>query len=697
METITSKTLTGKTVSILERLPHFYHAEVAGGVLAAWVDIFGRRLERAEIDLYRVLRAHHVETADNEGAQGYIAPPEKRGDLDKIFALYLEALGGTALLVKVNPRFTVRSLDARRLSAALTEDATPLNAYVGKKLRLSTWKLLLRYSANRALFKANEIRPSFALSLLLEKEGPAAFIRGRLAPATRKLLSAYTGASSLDPALQAALSSDLNERILRDPQLYLRNEAFFSALPLTVTTLKLLRSVYRETLAERYSAEKNPTLRQQLLGMLEDVEPAPIPVGDDQIRLNRMLLEAASEKSKKSDQPWNFPIRNIPALEDVRSALVDEFNRLLDDPELYSEERFPDLVEDYPNLKKRYAKEPVWLNRTLLENAYPYELEKSYVPYRERLRGLIRVLRRGASSRQGIIDIVAANLGIVGDDPQTRSAKAQILVEEYDPERTHFFDGVTSLFQEFEVNNTNPGEETPEIWVRMLESPTKEICNLRFIDLASRRQIRVATRLQQGDTLVFKGAAVSLNGVACPDTPIGGIPVIPPGISRWRFEADLVSEDGTARPAGRFGQTNFDDSVWVSGDPVVQVEVLSYSYTPGAFTVLIPWHIPGFTDKFAETAEHPRHQILSLVNRVKAAGVQAQVAYHQLFSEDHAQTYRLGLALQGELLSDIQEMSDRMTASNTQNTREDQDIGDSLSLAGRFDLTSFDSLNKFSA
>jgi hypothetical protein len=49
------------------------------------------------------------------------------------------------------------------------------------------------------------------------------------------------------------------------------------------------------------------------------------------------------------------------------------------------------------------------------------------------------------------------------------------------------------------------------------------------------------------------------------------------------------------------------------------------------------------------------------------------------------------------LLSDIQEMSDRMTASNTQNTREDQDIGDSLSLTGRFDLTSFDSLNKFSA
>ena len=36
--------LTGKTHGILERLPHFFHAQEAGELLVQFVDLFGRSL-----------------------------------------------------------------------------------------------------------------------------------------------------------------------------------------------------------------------------------------------------------------------------------------------------------------------------------------------------------------------------------------------------------------------------------------------------------------------------------------------------------------------------------------------------------------------------------------------------------------------------------------------------------------------------
>lgn len=700
MEPMTGQMITGKTVGILGRLPHFCHVEQAGGLLAAVVDIFGRRLERAEADLYRVLRAHQVETADNEGFQGYTAPPAKRGDLDKIFALYLEALGGTDLLVKVNPYFTVRSLDVRRLARLLVEENNPFIAYFRRQCRPETWDLLLRYDAKRMQFDAGDIQPGFALALLLGRTGIARHVRAKLAPATQLLLSAYDGGDSLNPRLQAALAADLNERLLPDPSLFRNNLDEFSHLPLPPPAMALSNSLYLDYLREHYRAGKNP-----LLASLQQVEPAAVPAGDDQIRLNRLLLEAAFPCS--AQQPWGFRPRGVPMLDEVREALTGrhadpeqggEFNRLLTDPALYTEERFPELVEDYPYLQKRYRNEPVWLNRMLLEAAFPTEIERSYAPYRERLLGLIAVLRRGASTLQGIIDIVAANLGIVGDDPQARAAKALIQVAEFDPDRTHFFEGPLSLYQEFEVNNSNPDEEKPEIWLKMLDDgETKTLCNVRFEDRATRQHILVATRIQPGDTLTIGNRSVLLNGVTPQAQPEGEVPTLKSGTTRWRFVADLVAvEDNRDQPAGRFDQDSFGESVWVNSEPVVNVQVLSYRYTPGTFTVVIPWHIPGFTDKFAETEQHPRHQILALVNRVKAAGIQASVAYQQVFREDHDPSGGLGLALSGALLADDYDTQDKLMASNTQQTREDQDIVDTFSLSGRFDLTGWDTLNSFS-
>ena len=118
------------------------------------------------------------------------------------------------------------------------------------------------------------------------------------------------------------------------------------------------------------------------------------------------------------------------------------------------------------------------------------------------------------------------------------------------------------------------------------------------------------------------------------------------------------------------------------------------------FTVVIPWHIAGYTDKFEETADHPRNQILDLVNRVRAAGVRAYVAYKQSFAEDHTHTAGLGLKVSGEnvpgyLLAHTLDLSDNLRASNIDRSQENHDISDSLALNGRFDVTYFDSLNTF--
>jgi hypothetical protein len=132
----------------------------------------------------------------------------------------------------------------------------------------------------------------------------------------------------------------------------------------------------------------------------------------------------------------------------------------------------------------------------------------------------------------------------------------------------------------------------------------------------------------------------------------------------------------------------------VTDAPVVTIEVNSYHYTYGAFTVKIPWHIKGFTDKFAETADHPRHQILALVNRVKAAGVRALIAYKQTFKEEQEQSVTLK-RLELQSFKQSHDITDHFEIDSRQSNREIHEIADKLILSGRFDYTYFDSLNKF--
>lgn len=732
---------------MLKRLPHFYDPPDAGELLLGIVGIFGRRLETTEQDLYRVLRAHHVETADNEGSRGFTATPGKRGDLDKIFALYLEALGGTSQLVQINPRFTVLSINARRLARIMVDQQTPLTAYFrqshAKKLHQAYlrgsqpaleivhgnlaagmpvvtisgedgWKvlkdeignLLERYRVEHAYFQAQEIQPGFVLELLLGRSPVSRFINDHLSPQTRKLLFTFDGGRKLDPALPEALTTDLNDRILRNPSFFRQTYRYFSSQPLPAAAWELAVGIYKDFLREISAAESPPQRRQERLEALERVQSVdvPSPAGDDRMRLNRLLLETAFPHNERQ-RPWGFQPRRIPSLKAVATVLVDGLNRMLEKEDLYRKDRFPEMAETYPSLEKRLEGNPLLLNRLLLESAFPDEIEKSYVPYRERLRGLIRVLRRGASTRRGIVDIVAANLGIVGSEPRSLAARAQIQIEEFLPRQTSFFTGRLSFYQEFQVTNPNPGREFPEIRLIMLECPVRKLANIRIVDVKSGKMVRFPGRMETGDRLVFKGSSLLLNGIVPAEGVVGEVPVVQPATTiQWRFEADVAAEDFRNRPVGRFDATNFMEApsserhagaVFIFDQPAVALEVVSYVRTPGVFTVTIPWHIPGFTDKFAETPDHPRHQILSLLNPVKAAGVQALVAYQQVFSEIHDHSVDLRHKLAGIALRQAHDMEDDFEIDSRQTAGETHDVGDGLVLSGCFDYTRYDSGNTF--
>ncbi|HWK88981.1 MAG TPA: hypothetical protein VNP72_03275, partial [Longimicrobium sp.] len=443
-------------------------------------------------------------------------------------------------------------------------------------------------------------------------------------------------------------------------------------------------------------------------------EPAPVPAGDDLRRLNRMLLETAWAWDARA-RPWGLRSRRIPLLalprgapapaageppRSVREALVAELNRLLEDPGLAAPERFPELAEELPALQRRFRGQLAWLNRVLLESAFPRAIERSYKPYRERLLGLIQVLRRGAATPAGILDIVAANLGIVGDGPEVEAARGLIEVQEFDPRQKAFYEGQVGFWEVFSITSDNPGASAPRVQVTVLDRDGIDLANLRLRDDRTDHAVLYPGRLHAGDKLLLEGGTVLLNGVAPPAALLGTVPELPRGTSRWKLDADVVvfgEEAGDERgvPVGRFDMpvgATFDGAALAPEGPIARVEVFSYRHTPGVFKVVIPWNIPGFTDKF-DAEDHPRQQILPLVNRVKAAGVQALVAYREVFTETHDVDEGLRLAVAGRLLAETHETADAYRMESRQNAAEDQDQQDALVVNGVFDYTTFDSLN----
>ncbi len=334
--------------------------------------------------------------------------------------------------------------------------------------------------------------------------------------------------------------------------------------------------------------------------------------------------------------------------------------------------------------------------------------------YRARIKGLIQVLMRGASTVDGIISIVASNLGIIENPNATDAEKLKVQVARSLIRIVEFLPGNAALttwdlplFQDFQVNNPNPTPSAPQI--RMTIRSPLPLTNVTVVRTTGGSvSAGYAGTVSQGDLLSFfaDGTAL-LNGVTIP--VVGAIPVAPVGTSTWRVEALMQSTPppNTPFPVGRFDVSAFDTllpaqpdpQLFVFDGPAVTADVSLSKLTPGFFTVFVPWDIPGFTERFDQLPDNPRNQIGYIVNKVKAAGVGAAIVFEKQFAEAHEMADQISGAGVREPFTDEQQLGElSFNIGSVQFPEQggiDQQLSDNLVLSGAFDLTRFDTLNTF--
>jgi hypothetical protein len=334
--------------------------------------------------------------------------------------------------------------------------------------------------------------------------------------------------------------------------------------------------------------------------------------------------------------------------------------------------------------------------------------------YRGRIKGLIKVLMRGASTLEGIKAIVAANLGIVEDEgdseeerKQVRDALEKIRIVEFSPDASAGTNYNLALYELFTVNNLNPIPITPKFRVTLPSKLPLPLADLRLVNTSSGESVTYAGELGQGDVLeLFADGTALLNGVAVEVS--GPMPFAAPGSTKWQVEA-LAQVGAQRHPIGRFDVSAFDTplpqhanpSVWAFSKPALDVNLSLTKLKPGFFTVYIPWDIPGFTDRFEELADHPRTQIGYIVNKVKAAGVGAAVVYEKTFVETHELGDLLSAAGMRRPFLEDQELEEANFDIGSVHVPYpgglDQGLEDRFLACGVFDFTTFDSLNTFAA
>ena len=840
----------GQTTAILNRFPNFFDAANTESLFYQFVDVFSEILEAAETDLLRVMRAHHVDTADNYGSQGLDA--RQKGDLDRIFALYLEKLGGTSQLTQIN--HDLKATDIKNISA-FVKQLIQANDSVSKYIRSNKEvnKIIKSYDVNNIQFKAEDFlkADSLVIKLIICKDAVTLYLQKQFSDETKQRLNTYNGAKNIPQELTDYLTQQFN-KIMENCQLYkkfqersvqvdlakqldnLLNEYSENQLKNEIITnlaqilrrrlsLNLQNPLYRQTnqqltpefwravFQELKEELKKVSFCQQLLTLIKELENN-YPATNTQISAEFVaLLKQASEalrellgvesidklqKAILSEQakslltgakindnikrgnrllletvyPDEIRKSQIPEETLVTEALVSLLNeKILPDSNFYPDNKdyFDRLMLDLEAQKliqKQQKRENFTenqlkcLNRLLLESAYPLYLHKNHDPYRERLKALINVMRKGAATKEGIRDIVAANLGIFNDNAEAVEAKKKIIIEEYAPEAQKFpFTWVYPNKEEknnaltkppWKIRNPNPIETTPDcIQVRILDIRSKNetdktnyLIKPRLINSQTKQVIEIINdekneiRLKKDDVLEFDSdGTIKVNGTVRTGVKCKLVPLVL-GESQWYFDADIQEpaakfDNGVfdlskfdnnentqssiqqkiniEETVAKFDSGIFDSSTFSSSKDTqnsikqqavtveVQVEWCITKQTPGIFHAIVPWHIKGFTDKFAEAEDHPRSQIAAIVNRVKAAGVKAVISYQQEFTEIHEIGDRL--ILQGERIWNEQQpqQHSNLKFSSEQSLTEVQEMSDSITFSGVFDFTEFDSDNLF--
>jgi len=498
-------------------------------------------------------------------------------------------------------------------------------------------------------------------------------------------------------------------------------------------------------------------------------------VGDDLIRLNRILLESV--------YPEEIPSSKTPTAIEVAQQLAKAFNqKILTDDKFYENNKksftFKSLSLELQSLIQSKSQSKL-LNRLLLETAYPTYLEKSITIYRKRLERLVDVLKSGASTQEGIIKIVAANLGMSTDDNEeikpwesylfdipitlesslskltvpaelqqvfrekglilafgttivlkksqqcwllTDASQGQVYrilkkngtlqvyhqlirVIEFFPELVFHKYTIHPHIDKFNVQNPNAVPAIPAIQIKILDNrknpqgSLSPLTNIVLKNLTNNQSIKYEASLNINQILLLlpDGSAM-VNGVTIPKPPlVGTMPSLPLGQSEWLIEADI------GNPQVTFDSTLFDFSLFESNatNPITSEEqaksyslVVTFSFyqiTPGGFTVKIPWQIPGYSDRFDESLDHPRHQIQSLIEKVKASGICAKIAYEQQFKEDHQIEEKLLFRGKGRF-SEYHNMTDKFDGRSRQSLRSEQEMSDTFLTSAVFDYTYFDTI-----
>lgn len=328
--------------------------------------------------------------------------------------------------------------------------------------------------------------------------------------------------------------------------------------------------------------------------------------------------------------------------------------------------------------------------------------------YRERIKGLIQVLLNGASTKTGIIDIVAANLGIVGESEEAIAAKKLIRVIEFQPKVIGNNEPIVlKPFQQFTIDNPNPTISGAEIRFSIHDSFNLNVTKfvVRQISGNEGQFFGYDGGLTKNDQLVItEDGRVRKNAVLISDDILGRAPQIPVGQSKW------VAEIFAELPAGRFDEDYFSLAAFdttsesfpglINAFDVLEIEVNLLSIQPASFTVRIPWDIPGYTEILDNLADKPRNQIPYIVNKVKAAGVYAEVEYFKTFRETHEMAEEIvgvEIGMLGEEHAEVHDLLEGELNIGTiqQPDRIDHNIEDTFIHHGVFDYTTFDSLNTF--
>jgi hypothetical protein len=187
-----------------------------------------------------------------------------------------------------------------------------------------------------------------------------------------------------------------------------------------------------------------------------------------------------------------------------------------------------------------------------------------------------------------------------------------------------------------------------------------------------------------------------LNGIDVSDrftnpdgtSPAAALPLVPQGLSQWKFRAQ----------AGLFDQTNFDRDTFDL--PVFDVEMQLLIFRPLTFDVEVPFF---FEDAImALKARHnypgqiqvfkglPVEILQEVVNQTRAAGVRGSVLLTLNFFDDHPQDDR-PLSIEAEhLATEKMNAEDSLLVANVNQQTESHAMEERLNIAGVFDISPFD-------